>query len=123
MRKLSSVLLMLSFFILFGCKISGTITHEGVGLAHVKVSLTGDAEMTTITDKDGGYIFENVSGNVTVTPVLDGYIFNPESKNVSLGSFEDIDGIDFLATLTASDPAEIPETLEEQISEEGHTPP
>ena len=93
MRKLTIALLMVSFFVLFGCKISGTITHEGVGLAHVKVDLTGDAEMITITDEDGGYIFENVSGNVTVTPVLDGYIFNSESKNVSLGSFEVIDGI------------------------------
>jgi len=113
MRKLTIALLMVSLFGLFGCKVSGTITHEGAGLAHVKVDLTGDAEMMTITDEDGDYIFENVSGNVIVTPVLDGYIFNPESKTVSLGSFEDIDGIDFPASLTTTDPADPPETLEE----------
>jgi hypothetical protein len=65
--------------------ISGTVT--GDMQAGVKITLGGDTQKgTTVTTKDGTYIFENLvdGGNYTVTPSLSGYTFTPTSTDVTV---------------------------------------
>jgi hypothetical protein len=65
--------------------ISGTVT--GNVQAGVKITLGGDTQKgTTVTAKDGTYIFENLvdGGNYTVTPSLSGYTFTPTSTDVTI---------------------------------------
>jgi hypothetical protein len=69
---------------LFGCKIDGVITTNGTQvLPGVTVSLSGDENFTTVTDAQGRYSFDNLSGqNYIITPTLEGYVFFPEKKSI-----------------------------------------
>ncbi len=68
LRRLAFLLLALFFLILFGCRISGTLTNDGNGVEGITVVLGGDAEMTAVTDSDGYYVFDSVQkGTYTVT--------------------------------------------------------
>lgn len=62
--------------------ISGKVTHLGVGLAGVRVNLTGDMTGVFDTGPSGDYSFAVLAGgNYTVTPSKAGYNFTPASKN------------------------------------------
>jgi C1A family cysteine protease len=82
-------------FIAVGCRISGTVTQDGHGVAGVTVVLMGPVEKTSVTGSDGRYVFDNIwTGSYTVSadecPAL------PERRLVAKpGLFENIDGIDF----------------------------
>ncbi len=102
LRKLSFYLFLASLLMVFGCKISGTITEGGVGLGGVTLTLSGAASGTTTTNANGLYTFDNLLslGSYCVTPSMDGYTFNPENKsvNITLENME-VSGIDFVATV------------------------
>ncbi len=94
------LVLLMALAMLTGCNISGVVTDsEGNGLEGVAVELSGDASLMVTTDVDGNYTFEDVDrGSYTVTPSLDGYAFDPGSRDLSL-SMKDAGSVDFTATL------------------------
>ncbi len=94
------LVLMMALAMLTGCNISGVVTDsEGNGLEGVAVELSGDASLTVTTDVDGNYTFEDVDrGSYTVTPSLDGYEFDPDSRDLSI-SMKDAGSVDFTAML------------------------
>ncbi len=101
MRKLSISLLLLSFFVLFGCKISGTVTDGTQGVGGVTITMSGAASGTTTTNANGVYTFDNLLslGNHIITPSHEDYTFEPVSKslNITFTNME-IGGIVFEAT-------------------------
>ncbi len=67
-RRLALLQFALFFLILFGCRISGTLTKDGTGVEGITMVLGGDVEMTAVTDSDGYYVFDSVQkGTYTVT--------------------------------------------------------
>lgn len=61
--------------------ISGQVTNNGVGLAGVKVTLTGSQPGLRTTDSNGNYSFELAAGgNYAVTPSILGFTFGPASQ-------------------------------------------
>ncbi|MBI2850787.1 MAG: carboxypeptidase regulatory-like domain-containing protein [Chloroflexi bacterium] len=84
-----------------GYAISGTITDgSGVALEGVTVSLSGNVNRTTITDRSGKYRFSGLlNGAYTVTPSLIGYGYTPESLNLTV-SGASLTGQNFTATQT-----------------------
>ena len=88
-------LVTLSTLLFTGCIISGKVVDEfGTGIEGVKITLTGSASRTTITDSSGEYEFADYTsewmqeGRYIVTPSKDGCSFDPESRQVqiSIGS-------------------------------------
>jgi len=88
-----------------GCFISGKVVDEnGVGVAGVTLTLSGDTSRTTTTDSNGVYRFGDLgmadiipAGNYTVTPSKAGHSFTPAGvavtiANYSVGDLEDIPG-------------------------------
>ncbi len=85
LRKVGYLLLVTSFLFMFGCKISGTVTEDGVGLEGVTVALSGSGTKTAVTNSAGAYSFGSLSfGSYTVTPSLENYTFNPVSQSASI---------------------------------------
>jgi len=77
-------------------KISGEI--GGVSMQDVTMFLTGPETRSVSTDASGKYSFAKLSnGSYTVTPVKEGYIFNPGSTSVNINGV-DITGPNFTAT-------------------------
>src|SRR5215213_3864211 len=61
--------------------ISGKVTENGTGLAGVNVTLTGSQPGLRTTDSNGNYSFEVAgSGNYTITPSLNTFVFTPVSQ-------------------------------------------
>ncbi|MEJ2157948.1 MAG: carboxypeptidase-like regulatory domain-containing protein, partial [Desulfobacteraceae bacterium] len=95
--------LLLAVFVvlgLLGCRIEGVITTNGnEALPGVTVDLSGDENDTAVTDEQGRYAFNDLSGtNYTVTPILEGYIFSPESQDVTFTkNNQSVAGVDFIA--------------------------
>ena len=50
---------LLAVFILFvcGCRISGKVTMDGIGLKDIPIALQGATSMETVTDQDGRFVF------------------------------------------------------------------
>ena len=92
-----AVTLSVTFMVLCGissCKntISGTV--KGDGAHDVIMELSGDASFSTKTSVNGKYSFKGLErGSYTITPVKDGYLFFPKSRDVKVE--EDKVGIDF----------------------------
>jgi hypothetical protein len=64
--------------------ISGVITENNNPLQNVVVYLSGGAESSTVTARDGSYsIFVKPGLSYTVTPYSPGYFFTPEKKDFS----------------------------------------
>jgi hypothetical protein len=103
-RALGAFLAMLVLFL--GCSgnqdipprtysISGNVYENFFDLPDVEMILSGAASRTTKTDKDGGYSFTGLpNGNYKVTPKLEGYFFDPVSKNITIDG-ADVDEVDF----------------------------
>ncbi len=86
LQKLSVTLLMLLFLMLFGCKISGTISKDEVALDEVAVSIAKGLSVNS--DENGDYVSPDLLPlQYTVTPSKGGYIFIPVSKTVTLIDF------------------------------------
>ncbi|MEM4248490.1 MAG: SUMF1/EgtB/PvdO family nonheme iron enzyme [Candidatus Nanoarchaeia archaeon] len=76
--------------------ISGTVT--GTVSKSVNFSLSGISNMKTTSDTNGAYAFYGlVKGNYTVTPSLQGYLFEPESIAVEIIK-EDVKDVNFVST-------------------------
>ena len=75
-----------------GSPVGGTIKCDGVGLAGVSILVDGESMDTT--DANGVYSIGDFTEEVTVTPVLEGYTFMPESLTVSFAR----EDADFTAT-------------------------
>jgi len=103
-RRIGVFLILGAFCILFiGCRISGTITENGVGIEGVTVTLGGNVPLTTTTDSAGNYEFNNlliVNRAYIVTPVSDSCRFNPETIDVKVG-FLDVTDVDFVVVTEA----------------------
>ena len=54
LRKLNVILVITLLLLLAGCKISGKITENGIGVKGIEVRLAGNITLTTVTDADGG---------------------------------------------------------------------
>ena len=66
--------------------VSGNITEgNNTPLPGVKVVATGDYTRTVYSDANGNYRFDGVKegSDLVITPVLPGYIFDPESRSVN----------------------------------------
>lgn len=80
-------------------RISGTITGEIQ--SGIKVTLSGGATGTVMTDSDGTYSFANLVDGTTylVTPSLSGYTFADKSQSITL-SGADAANVDFVSSLS-----------------------
>jgi inhibitor of cysteine peptidase len=69
-----------------GHSISGRVMlANGTGMAGVTVTRTGAGTAPVTTNSAGYYTFINVpDGSVTVTPGLNGYIFTPSNKVITM---------------------------------------
>lgn len=78
--------------------ISGTVTGEVQ--TDVKLTLSGGASGTVMTNSDGTYTFDNlIDGYIyTVTPSRSGYTFDPEYREVTI-SGANAANIDFTSSL------------------------
>ncbi len=107
-RKIIFAFLLVASFILFGCKISGTITKDGIGVKGVTVVLDGDAKHTVTTDSQGNYSFHFMApGSYDITPTALGYTFYPEKMLISISQpYDSIDDVSFdvveVSTITNS---------------------
>ncbi len=67
-RKIHLALCILAFFAICGCNISGKVTIEGENFSGLTVVLSGDADMTTVTDDNGEFKFKSIkSGDYVIT--------------------------------------------------------
>ena len=104
-------LVILSMLMSAGCIISGKVVDEnGVGVADVTVTLSGDQFRTTVTDSEGNYMFGNFAiqdlipaGDYTVTPIKPGCDFTSVSRNVKIISQALGDLDDFLWPVSCDD--------------------
>ena len=97
MKKYIFGLMLVSLVLFSGCKISGNITDNGVGVEGVRVDLSGNVPMTVYTDDNGYYEFSSVlivNRQYTVTPSSGCYNFDPIGKDVKVG-FINIKNINF----------------------------
>jgi hypothetical protein len=81
--------------------ISGTVTVDGgkpaTGMA-VFILITGAGSGIAITDADGNYSFTGArAGDYTVTPSLQGFLFTPTSRTISVTD-ANLTGVDFATT-------------------------
>ena len=96
-KKLIIASLLVSLIVFSGCKISGTITDNGVGIEGIEINLAGNMPMTVLTDNNGNYEFSHLlifNRDYTVTPSSDVYNFDPISKNVKVIA-GNVSGVDF----------------------------
>ncbi len=103
-RKLSFYLFLAALLMVFGCKISGTVTEGEAGRGGVNINI-GETGSLTI-EEDGTYVSSDISPtNYTVTPVLEGYTFFPESQTVTIVDFitGNAGSVDFVASINCID--------------------
>ena len=75
-----------------------TISGAVPGASGFKVTLSGSAGASTLTDSSGNYSFPGLtSGTYTVTPSESGYTFSPPSASVTVTS-ADVTNVNFTAT-------------------------
>ena len=75
--------------------VGGTVKCNGAGLEGVSIMIDGQSAATT--DANGAYSLGEYTGNVTLTPVKEGYTFMPESLTVQFARPD----ADFTATAVA----------------------
>ncbi len=102
LRKSCILLSLISFFMFFGCGISGTITTEdSTGIGGVTVTISNGSIIKSMeTSGNGVYSFENLMpGTYIITPSHEDYGFEPETATVHESQFKIsnpvISGIDF----------------------------
>jgi len=82
-----------------GFSISGVIVVDGVGLANVSVSLSGESDAQVFTGANGQYTFNNLGlGNYLITPSKIGYEFDSPALSAELVD-QDVMDIDFYGSL------------------------
>ncbi len=91
--------------LLSGCKISGNVRDNGVGLQGITVTLTGKPDrptnidhLITTTDSRGYFEFDEIpDGDYIVTPSKEGMIFEPPQRKVFLTNKEPEENLTFEA--------------------------
>lgn len=113
MKKL--ITLLLAAFLAFGLvacagggedtagTVAGTIKYNGAGLEGVSIQVGGETVATT--DANGAYSLGEYTGEVTVTPAMEGYTFMPASITVQFARSD----ADFTAAAVASAEPDNPE--------------
>ena len=96
---------LLAVVILFvcGCRISGKVSMDGIGLKDIPIALQGATSMETVTDQDGCFVFSQVkAGTYTVTlKPLPGWTRPVIKTVVKKNDYADLTGVDFsLASAT-----------------------
>jgi len=89
----------IDFTATFGSQISGSVTdvRSTEGIQGVTINLTGAVSQSTTTDENGNYSFVGLtSGSYTVTPLLAGFDFNPESQTVTIAG-NNVSSVNFVA--------------------------
>ncbi|KAF0215598.1 MAG: fibronectin type III domain-containing [Geobacteraceae bacterium] len=82
-----------------GSTVSGTVTSSGTGLAGVSITLSGPTSQTATTASDGTYSFTGLTdGTYIITPRVEGYTFNPPSREVTVSGIN-ISDLNFAASL------------------------
>lgn len=102
-RKEMRFLVAAAIFFVCGCRISGTVTMDGIGLKDIPIALQGDTSMETVTDQDGRFVFSQVkAGTYTVTlEPLPGWTRPVIKTVVKKNDYADVTGVDFsLASAT-----------------------
>ncbi len=103
LRTLCYITLLVSVLLVFGCKISGTITDvNDEPVPDVTVSLGDNGTADTVGD--GSYEILNLLPlEYSVTPSKEGYVFEPTRKTVTAIDFlsNNTTGVDFVATEAA----------------------
>lgn len=84
---------LLSVFIISGCKISGKVMLDGKPVEGATITLTGDAKRTTTTNSFGTFTFNNL-GRGTYTISVDKCGVSPEGVDVTKRSrYTDVTGV------------------------------
>ncbi len=85
-------------------------TVSGDVSSGVTLEMDGDTSGSIPSDSDGTYYFGSLSpGTFTITPQLQGYVFNPASRTVVIsGGGDSVSGVDFVASVLAATPTPIP---------------
>ncbi len=99
-KPICYLLIILSIFMLAGCRIYGTIRKNDGVLKGVTVILSNEENnITTTTDGKGNYAFKKIKpGEYKITPLLEKYIFSPASIIISKpNQFSNISGLNFKA--------------------------
>ncbi len=95
--KFKAWVLFCFFVLLVGCKVTGQVTYEGIGLEGVAVTLSGDTTQTVVTDSEGRYAFEGLgNGSYSVSAESVGFTFSLESSSVTVKN-GDVESVDFTA--------------------------
>ncbi|GFO60558.1 hypothetical protein GMST_28830 [Geomonas silvestris] len=83
--------------------LTGQVLMNGVGVANVKIDLTGSGSGSATTDNNGFYTFYVLSGAYSVKPdpQQTNYLFSPASKTVTVAG-ANVSGQDFNAAQTGS---------------------
>lgn len=87
MKTSTAILSLLLLVAITGCNLGGVITDDQKKpLEGVTVQLTGADRSATVTTKgDGSFVFKNLkAGAYTVTPVLNGYTFDPAERTITM---------------------------------------
>lgn len=123
LRRLFFAFIIVSAFTVMGCKITGKITQNGVGLEGITVVLSGDVSMSTTTDADGAYVFRKLkNGNYKVKPADSKFTFEPVSRDVTINYKKKIARADF--ETVASPPLLLPpwSTYQGNAAHTGYVP-
>ncbi len=76
--------------------LSGRINLQGQGYGGCKVTLSGDRELSTLTDSTGAYSFPGLlRGRYRITPVVPGQVLTPPSRQATINA-SDLAGNDFV---------------------------
>jgi para-nitrobenzyl esterase len=96
-RKKMRFLLALVILFLCGCRISGKVTMDGIGLKGIPITLQGVTSMQTLTDQKGNFVFSQLkAGTYTVTfETLPGWTHPITKTVVKKNDYVDVAGVDF----------------------------
>lgn len=89
--------------------VSGAVVDaDGMGIDGVAIVVTGGRSTTAATGNGGEYVLTGLTGTCTLTPELDGYVFDPEGRTVSVAST----GVSFTGTVEHVEPSVYTLTVE-----------
>jgi hypothetical protein len=76
------------------------VDGNGDGIDGVKILVTGGTSNTTTTENGGKYALTGLTGICTLTPILEGYIFEPNNREISKASTN----VEFTGAMTPIEP-------------------
>lgn len=76
------------------------VDGNGDGIDGVEILVTVGTSTTTTTENDGKYAFTGLTGICTLTPILEGYTFEPNNREISKASTN----VEFTGAMTPIEP-------------------